>query len=129
MHPPAPVPRPLLTFEPLTLPGNATAPVPSQQLGSRFPTRLNLTAANEETAAVAQEKTSASPFSSPRYQQIELKMTQLREEEIYVIGTKCSILLMQLNTVKLYNDSSPLDKGASVCAGLARSFHHLRSCN
>lgn len=56
-------------------------------------------------------------------------MTQLREEEIYVIGTKCSILLMQLNTVKLYNDSSPLDKGASVCAGLARSFHHLRSCN
>lgn len=59
----------------------------------------------------------------------QLHISPLPEEEIYVIGTKCTILLMQLNTVKLCNDSRPLDKGASVCAGLARSFHHLRSCN
>lgn len=77
---------------------------------------------------------SSSRFSFPRYQQIELKMTQLhisplQEEEIYVISAKCTVLLMRLSTVKLYNDSSPLDKGASMCAGLVRSFHHLRSCN
>lgn len=59
----------------------------------------------------------------------QLHASPLQEEEIYVIGAKRAVLLMQLNTVKLYNDSSPLNKGASMCAGLALSFHHLHSCN
>lgn len=49
------------------------------------------------------------------YQQIKLKMTKLeKEKEIHLIGMTLPILLMQLNTVKLYNDSSRLNKGASV---------------
>lgn len=59
----------------------------------------------------------------------QLYVSPLPEEEIHIIGLTLTILLMQLNTVKLYNDSSRLNKGASVRAGLARSFYHLHSCN
>lgn len=59
----------------------------------------------------------------------QLHVSPLPEEEIHVIGTTLTILLMQLNTVKLYNDSSRLNKWVSVFAGLARSFHHPHSCN
>lgn len=46
----------------------------------------------------------------------QLNVSPLQEEEIRLIGTTLTILLMQLNTVKFYNDSSRLNKGASVCA-------------
>lgn len=59
----------------------------------------------------------------------QLYVSPLPEEEIHIIATTLTIPLMQLKTVKLYNDSSGLHKGASVRAGLAPSFHHLFSCN
>lgn len=59
----------------------------------------------------------------------QLRVSPLPEEEIRVISTTLTILLMQLNTVKLYNDSSRLHKGTSVCVLAYRVFHHFHSCN